>query len=140
MFFLHYLSHPSQNHLNHHHQYRATTTFTPTTIIIVVIVITSSTIHLLTPLTTHGSDLIHSLHHKSSPLINDDEVSNAMPVTHPPPLFTCHTYRTSTTATSINNNDFYSDANRKRGQKYADRVNIVNRPGANGNGAANGGW
>ena len=57
-----YSSHPSHNHLNHHHQHH--TTNTPTTTII-IIVITCSTIHLLTPHTTHGSDLVHSFQHKT---------------------------------------------------------------------------
>ena len=101
------------------------TTSTTTTIIIIVIVITCSTIHLLTPHTTHGSDIINSFQHKCSPSFNDHEVSNAMPFTHSPPLFTRHTYRTSTSVTSINNN-VYSEDNRKTGQKYPDLVNIVN--------------
>ena len=121
-----YSSLPSHNHLNHHHQHH--TTNTPTTsiiIILVVIVITCSTIHLLTPHTKHRADIIHSFQHKSSPSFNDHELSNAIPFTHSPPLFTRHTYRTSTTATSINN-DVYSKDNRKTGQNYTDLVNIVN--------------
>ena len=75
--------------------------------------------------TTHGSDLIHFFQHKSSPSFHDNEASNAMPFTHSPPLFTRHTYRASTTATSINNHDVYSEDNRKTRQKYPDLVNIV---------------
>ena len=77
--------------------------------------------------TTHGSDLIHFFQHKSSPSFHDNEASNAMPFTHSPPLFTRHTYRASTTATSINNHDVYSEENRKTRQKYPDLVNIVTK-------------
>ena len=66
------------------------------------------------PHTTHGSDLIHFFQHKSSPSFNNHEVSNAMPFTHSPPSFTRHTYRTSTTATSINNNDVYQEDSTKQ--------------------------
>ena len=104
-----YSSHPSHNHLHQHH-----TTNTPTSTIIIIIFITSFTIHLLTPHTTHGSDIIHTFQHKSSPSFNNHEVSNAMPFTHSPPSFTRHTYRTSTTATSINNNDVYQEDSTKQ--------------------------
>ena len=49
-----------------------------------------------------------------------------MPITYSPPLFTNHTNGNSTTvtttvnATSINKNNFHSDADRKRGQMQRD--------------------
>ena len=108
-----YSSHPSHNNLNHHHHHH------------------HHRYHwfhdsLTHPHTTHGSDLIHSFQHKSSPSFNDHKVSNAIPFTHSPLLFTHHTYRTSTTTTSINNNDVYPVDNKKTGQKYPDLVHIVN--------------
>lgn len=64
-----YSSHPSHNNLNHHHHHHHR----------------GHRYHLfhdlLThPHTTHGSDLIHSFHHKSSPPFNDHEVSNVTPL------------------------------------------------------------
>ena len=112
-------SHPSHNHLNHYHQHHTTNHHHH-----------RHRYHMFHDSISHPphrSDLIHSFQHKSLPSFNDHEVSNAMPFTHLPPLFSRHTYRTSTTATSINNNDVYSEDNRKTGKKYPDLVNIVNR-------------
>ena len=98
-------SHPTNNHLNHHHQYYTTTT--PTTTIIFIVI---TSIHLLTPHTIHGLDIIHSFQHKSPPAFNDYKITHAMPYTNSP-HFSRHTQRNSTIAMAIIKDNVYSDDN-----------------------------